>query len=325
MIKTLRSRAIGPRGQAVAGWLGRHFGALASGTRIGLGTADLAHGVLGSTVMTGIAGGARRLSGGHLPLWMPTMPRPARAPRQNDAGSDRPGVLYFPSCASRTMGPARGDGEQDALPAKVASLITKAGFRVVYPARMDSLCCGMPFESKGAFEAADAKTRELEARLSEALVGGVEYVVFDTSPCAFRTRQNLSPDFPIFELTEFIHDVLLDRLEITRLPDVVAVHPTCSNRKMGAVDKLKVIAEACVEQVILPEEVPCCGWAGDKGFTTPELNASAVQHLAAQLPEACRAGYSTSRTCEIGLSYHSGRPYRSIAYLVDRCSRPRGG
>ena len=126
-----------------------------------------------------------------------------------------------------------------------------------------------------------------------------------------------------FDITEFIHDFLMARLAIRKLPEVVALHPTCSTRKMGLVDKLQNIAETCAAQVIVPEEVSCCGWAGDKGFTVPELNESAVRNLRPSLSDDCVAGYSTGRTCEIGLSFHSGRYYRSIAYLLDRCSEPR--
>ena len=94
---------------------------------------------------------------------------------------------------------------------------------------------------------------------------------------------------------------------------------------MGLQPKLKAMAEACVEKVIMPDQVTCCGWSGDRGFTHPELNASALKDLKASLPEECRSGYSTSRTCEIGLSLHSGRYYRSIVYLLDRCSRAKAG
>jgi len=38
----------------------------------------------------------------------------------------------------------------------------------------------------------------------------------------------------------------------------------------------------------------------------------------------CTAGYSNSRTCEIGLSAHSGLSYQSLMYLVDRCANPLG-
>ena len=42
-----------------------------------------------------------------------------------------------------------------------------------------------------------------------------------------------------------------------------------------------------------------------------------------QLPSAVTEGYCTSRTCEIGLGVHSGIPYRSILYLVDRCTHKK--
>ncbi|WP_241149041.1 hypothetical protein [Photobacterium sanguinicancri] len=39
------------------------------------------------------------------------------------------------------------------------------------------------------------------------------------------------------------------------------------------------------------------------------------------MPSNCNEGYSNSRTCEIGLSEHSGIEYRSILYLVDKVSQ----
>jgi len=36
-----------------------------------------------------------------------------------------------------------------------------------------------------------------------------------------------------------------------------------------------------------------------------------------------KAGYSNSRTCEIGCATHIGIPYMSIMYLVDEVSRPK--
>ena len=80
---------------------------------------------------------------------------------------------------------------------------------------------------------------------------------------------------------------------------------------------------ACAETAVLPDEVGCCGWAGDKGFTTPELNEHALRGLKNALPDGCTSGYSHSRTCEIGLSLHADMPYRSIVYLVDGCTTAR--
>jgi D-lactate dehydrogenase len=96
---------------------------------------------------------------------------------------------------------------------------------------------------------------------------------------------------------------------------------------MGTVATLEAIAARCSAQVVTVDEVMCCGFAGDRGFTHPELNAHALRHLKSALPAGCGVGYSTSRTCEIGLSEHAGVPYRSILQLVDACAsavaRPR--
>ena len=248
------------------------------------------------------------------------MPTAARLPKSQPViDDDRPRVVYYPSCASRTMGPAKGDPERDPLTLKTEALLRKAGFAVVYPPSCDALCCGTPFESKGMATQAEAKARQTEQALLAASRQGQDPVVFDTSLCAFRMQQNVQSDrLRLWDITEFIHDELLPRLDLKRLPETVALHATCSTRKMGLDGKLLKIAQACAETVIVPDGVTCCGWAGDKGFTQPELNASAVQDLRTALPDHCRSGYSTSRTCEIGLSLHSDRYYRSIVYLVDR-------
>lgn len=81
------------------------------------------------------------------------------------------------------------------------------------------------------------------------------------------------------------------------------------------------IAKMCSTNVLVPEEVGCCGFAGDKGFTFPELNEHGLRKLRPQIEKArAITGYSNSRTCEIGLSTHSGIPYISIAYLIDKCT-----
>ena len=78
---------------------------------------------------------------------------------------------------------------------------------------------------------------------------------------------------------------------------------------------------ACAETVIVPPDVKCCGFGGDRGFSVPELNAHALRTLPDALPADCQEGFSSNRTCEIGLTAHSGIPYRSLACLLDECSR----
>ena len=176
---------------------------------------------------------------------------------------------------------------------------------------------------QGARRNRERKAREVGEALAEASGDGRLPIVCDTSPCSYRLKQVLPERLRPLDIVEFVHDELMERLRFTKRPEAVAVHLTCSGRKMGLEGKLRAIAEACVETAVLPASVLCCGWAGDKGFTTPELNAHALRTLKDSLPEGCTAGYSHSRTCEIGLSMHAGVPYRSIVYLVDACTMPR--
>ena len=85
--------------------------------------------------------------------------------------------------------------------------------------------------------------------------------------------------------------------------------------------KFVKVAEACAVKTIFPEKIRCCGFAGDKGFTHPEINESALRALKDSLDGKCTSGYSNSRTCEIGLAHHGQISYQSILYLVDRCSK----
>jgi D-lactate dehydrogenase len=321
LVKALRSRRASPLARRVAAGVAGHYGAVTAAVRVGLGAADLLHGVAGTGVMKGALDGLRKASGGRVPKWSPNLARPVHfvpPAARATPGADR--LVYFPSCAARNMGPQRGDGPALALPVAAERLFRKAGFDVVYPQHLAELCCGQPFESKGLFEAADAKSAELEAALSEASEGGRLPIVFDTSPCAYRMKRFLGGRLQVHDSVEFVHDSVLPRVVLAPQAQAVAVHPVCSVRKMGTVDKLSAIAARCSTQVVTVEEVHCCGFAGDKGFNRPELNAHALRHLKAALPGECQAGVSSSRTCEIGLSEFSGVPYRSFIQLVDACA-----
>jgi D-lactate dehydrogenase len=125
-------------------------------------------------------------------------------------------------------------------------------------------------------------------------------------------------DLKIFEPIEFILDYLVDKLHFNKVEDVITIHTTCSSTKMGLTEKFEKLAKLCTDNVIIPKEVGCCGFAGDRGFTYPELNESALRNLKSSLPDNCNEGYSTSKTCEIGLSLNSGIEYKSIVYLVDK-------
>jgi D-lactate dehydrogenase len=84
----------------------------------------------------------------------------------------------------------------------------------------------------------------------------------------------------------------------------------------------KIVEPFCAEAVV-PESAGCCGFAGDRGYSVPELTASATLAEAREVSSGTFDGfYSSSRTCEIGLTRATGKPYRSFWYLLDEASRP---
>ncbi|HWQ52734.1 MAG TPA: FAD-binding and (Fe-S)-binding domain-containing protein [Bryobacteraceae bacterium] len=324
LIKELRYESHSRFAQGAADWVADHMGATTGGLRAVLSVADMAHVVLGRKVMAGAAGAIRKLSGGRVPAWNPYLPKGADAVAAGPSNGSQDKVVYFPSCVARAMGVARGAPERDSLTTRTGRLLRKAGYEVVLPKRLGELCCGMAFASKGFKRQGERKLKELMAALAEASEGGRYPVLFDTSPCLERVREAFGPDagMTIHEPAGFVQRYLAQRLNFKRRAGTVAVHVPCSSRKMALDGSVKAVAAMCAERVVVPDDVGCCGFAGDRGFHYPELTASALQDLKKAIPPGCDAGYSTSRACEIGLSLHAGMHYRSLLYLVDECTEP---
>jgi len=317
------------RGQAAhhgktADWLAENFHTALSGARLTLRVANGARRLLGATRLSRISHSLSKASNGRLPQWTPAMPQPLKNPLVSVAANDaRPRVVYLAACVSRVMGPAAGDREQTSLQDKTRGLLEKAGYQVVFPDNQDSLCCGQPFASKGYAEQAEHKRQELISALLHASRGGLDPIYCDTSPCTLRLVQDLAETrLDLYDPVRFIRTHLLDRLEFTPQDTPIAVHVTCSTQHLGESQALIDLARLCSKQVVIPEGIHCCGFAGDKGFTTPELNAHSLRSLK-EAVQYCEEGISTSRTCEIGLSTHAGIDYHGLVYLVDRVTRPR--
>ena len=321
MVKALRQEDVGKLGNALADWVAGNFGGVAKTISTTLNVVDTVHKMTGTPFMETATSLARKATLDHLPLWNREMPSGVPQIKAEQVNGANPlKVVYFPSCASRAMsGPAREDVERDPLPQKTQSLLRKAGYEVIYPEKLAGLCCGQAFESKGLMAQADRKSSELSNALLAASNNGEIPILCDTSPCFYRMQSTMDKRLQLFEPIEFVLTFLMDRLSFTQMDVKVAVHPTCSTRKLGLENKLEQLARACAKEVIMPADVYCCGFAGDRGFNYPELNAAALKDLRDHVC-TCEAGYSTSKTCEIGLSLHGGIPYRSILYLVDEAS-----
>ena len=51
------------------------------------------------------------------------------------------------------MGTTKAYSKEKEVTQVTAALLESAGFQIIYPEKMDSLCCGMLFSSKGYVEA----------------------------------------------------------------------------------------------------------------------------------------------------------------------------
>ena len=316
----------GTLGYGVWDFTAKHYSGVKSGLKGALRMATAGETVLGDLAMSGLCRWLH--SRIRLPLWTPATPKAYKIPKSLRAlvssavastGSATNKVVYFPSCINQMMGlPKHHHAVDKPLVEEMVSLLNKAGYEVIFPENMSSLCCGTIWESKGMPEIADRKTKELEDALWKASEEGRYPVLCDQSPCLHRMKHKIKR-MRLYEPSEFILEFLADRLDFHQTDTPVAIHLTCSMRLMHKTDKMLELARMCSTNVVVPEGVGCCGFAGDKGMTHPELNKYALRKLKAQV-KGILVGYSNSRTCEIGLATNSGIPYVSIAYLVNRCT-----
>ena len=318
----LRRREMGAMGNRVGCFVANHFGGVKGVLRGVLAMANIAHSVVGSKAMSAIGKGLHK--GLKMPLWTPSLPKNYRFKEgrvERTKHTDK--VVYFPSCINQTMGTEKASRHCRPLVEEMMSLFEKAGYEVILPKGMESLCCGTIWESKGMPEVADRKIAELEKALWEASEQGEYDVVCDQSPCLYRMKQKIKRMY-LYDSTEFVWEKMRDRLEFEQTDKPIALHLTCSTRKMGIEGAVEGLARLCSSKVLIPEGVGCCGFAGDKGMTHPELNAYALRKLRSQIEaNGIEVGYSNSRTCEIGLATNSGVPYRSIIYLVNECTKSK--
>ncbi|HCL13752.1 MAG TPA: 4Fe-4S ferredoxin [Pseudomonas sp.] len=321
LVRKLRGREASKTG--AANWLADHFSTAVQGTRFMLHAANGAHIILGTKRLAKLSATMTNASKGRVPQWTPATPQPLQRlhlpkPAVQD---ERPRVVYLAACVSRAMGPAARDQEQEPLLDKTRSLLEQAGYQVIFPEQLNDLCCGQPFASKGYAEQGERKRQEMLDALLKASRGGLDPIYCDTSPCTLRLVQGLTDQrLDMYDPVRFIRTHLLDKLDFVPQDKPIAVHVTCSTQHLGEAQALIDIARRCANEVVIPEGIHCCGFAGDKGFTTPELNEHALRSLKNAV-QICEEGISTSRTCEIGLSRHGEIDYHGLVYLVDRVTR----
>lgn len=321
LTKKLRAKQIGKVGHKVAGTIGANYSTVLSTGRFVLSAVKGVNKLIPNSMMSSISGGLRNLSGNRMPLWTPSLPRGTsfKAKRTITNASEK--VVYFSSCINRTMANPSQPGDEKNLDEVIITILERAGYEVLIPNNVENLCCGMPFSSKGYKKEGKRKSDELEKELRKASENGKYPILCDMSPCSKTMEQNFSADLKVHDTVEFIIDFLVGKLDFKQVDDPIVIHTTCSTTISGLAEKFEKIARLCSSSVTVPPDVGCCGFAGDRGFTFPELNKSALRHLKSSIPANVKYAFSTSKTCEIGLSEESGIDYKSIFYLVERCTK----
>jgi D-lactate dehydrogenase len=280
--------------------------------------------------MRSLTGLIREFVGDGVPDWMSDTPYPADAVPKTTR--DAAQAVYFPSCISRVMGRLPAERDDRSLMEVTVELARRAGVPVYIPADVKGTCCGTPFSSKGFSEAHRFAVNRAIERFWIWSEQGTLPIVVDTSPCTygFKTARALLTEenqehfdrLQILDSIEFVHDRLLPRLSVYSKSRSVAIHPVCSVTKMALGSKLEAVVRACSESVAIPLNAGCCAFAGDRGFLFPELTESATRLEAAEVKALGVAEcYSSSRTCEIGMTRATGQVYRSYLYLLEKASR----
>ena len=330
LVKRFRRMRQTPASQKWAVRIATHFAATEFVLRWLLRVGHAAQAIFGGAGVRAISRWMKRFGGDNLPEWMPDTPLAAGSlPRTQRAGAQ---AVYFPSCISRTMGRLPGEPQDQSLMQVMLELGRRAEVPLYIPDDVAGTCCGTPFSSKGLVEAHSLSVNHAIERFWRWSEQGSLPIVVDTSPCTYgfrNARGYLSPEnqerfdrLQFLDSIEFAHDTLLPKLRVSARTNSVALHPVCSVIKLGIAPKLEAVARACSQKVIVPLDAGCCAFAGDRGFLLPQLTAAATRleaaEVRAQHPDEC---YSSSRTCEIGMTRATGQVYRSYLYLLERCTR----
>ncbi|GAB7006920.1 FAD-binding and (Fe-S)-binding domain-containing protein [Nocardioides sp. AN3] len=311
LVRRLRSSEHGALAQAAGRSAARHWAGATRAAAQGLSAAHAAPRLAGAASRLG-----RRVLGEDVvPLWSPDLPGGGSARKALEQTAAE--VVMLPSCTGAMFG-----GDSRATEAFIA-LCERAGVLVSVPDEVASLCCGMPWSSKGLSEGAEVMAARVGSALERATERGRLPVVCDAASCTEGLVKSLpNPPFTMEDAVPFTARVLLPRLAPRQVLARLALHPTCSSTRSGNNDALKRLAAAVAGEVFVPPSWGCCAFAGDRGLLHPELTASATAQQAAEIKAYAADGHaSCNRTCELGMSRAVGAPYRHILTLLEEATR----
>jgi D-lactate dehydrogenase len=327
IVKNLRNQLLSKSEKTIAKVISNNFAVAETTAKAGLSIGHAIEAISWPNTTLQLGHVAENMMRTTLPKWNQYLPKVSH---YQTIKHIRPDFVYFPCCISRIMGQPADTNEKNLIDT-IASISEKAGFKLLISDEANSQCCGNAFLSKGYFAAYRNSLSKLINTLYEWTNGGRIPVVFDSSSCthSFRDATEYVDEYDIeqydkltiLDIVEFLHDEALPNLEIKRTTESIALHPNCSIRKMNLENKMVSIAKVFSENVSVPDNLDCCGFAGDRGMLYPELTDLATMAEGKEvIALEADLHYSSNIPCEVGMTAASKENYQSIAYLVDKNS-----
>lgn len=196
-------------------------------------------------------------------------------------------IYFFGTCLIDLVYPQAG--------MSAMQLIQREGVRVIFP--QDQTCCGQPAWNSGYRDEA----RQVAQKQLELFSLDIPIVV-PSGSCAGMMKHHYPELFAdtsmeskanevagrVWELTEFLVDVLQIQLEDLGEPVEVAIHTSCSaRREMGVADKIEDLLQQLDQVTVLEQDhkAECCGFGGTFAIKQPEISAAMVEDKTAAIRE----------------------------------------
>ena len=322
-VKTLRKDSHSKAGDWCVAWIQSHFKFTQSVLR---GLITITHRwskFIGDSIPHVLSKVLNKATNRSTPVWNENLSTPPVSLSASEFKNDID-FIYYPSCIGRVIS---ANNARESLSKVLIDLCEFSNIQLFIPEKIQGTCCGMPFSSKGYIQAGKTMTEQTVDLIFKVSEQGKIPILVDTTQCSFHLIEAGADLGKIYQekwkQLDFV-DVLPFLTELVKGKDQpqldrdIILHPTCSTQKMENVDLMISLAEKCATKVIIPENYGCCGFAGDRGLLLPELTKNATKDEVESLKNISIKvnGYSSSRTCEIGMMTATNHNYESIVFLV---------
>lgn len=229
-------------------------------------------------------------------------------------------VVYFTSCMNRAFSPSKRllkNVSKRSVVEVFTSLCKKANVNIIYPDKIENICCGKAFVNYNDLQ--NDNLKNLISILNKASNNGKIPIVLDHSACSVHLHNALKDsNLKIYDLPLYIYEFIAPILKFNIKNEDIAIYAMCALKKSKTDWVIEALAKYCTNGKIIKNDIFCCGFAGNKGFFIPELNRNALSSLKNFYDiKNLKRGFGSSITCEIGLNDYSGLYWQHIVYLVD--------